>query len=212
MMNRMRAWLSLKLQKGFWFPCVTKALSFLYEKYSLGYRFKVWLKNDSENPSGASELYQACWLLIALLWISFIWWPNELLSEAWARYIGVAVAGYRVSEIMLFALHWIFVSETEKLHSIRRSLAGFILNIVEIALYTSLVVIFTNCEVQAESQWHIVYSHLSAAFGLSLPPTAQPVGCRMVAHAQLAVSSVLFSIAVASLVGGVLRGEKHGSA
>lgn len=211
-MSRLRDWLSRKLQKGFWFPYATKALKFLYEKLSLGYRFKVWLRSGSENPRGASELYQVFWILVVLVWISLIWRQNEVLSDAWALRIGIAIAVYRLADIMLFALHWIFVAETEKLHSIRRSLAGFILNIVEISLCTSVVVILTNCQIQTESQWDIVYNHLSAAFGLSIPATGQAACCRVVAHAQLIVSAVLLAIAVASLVGGVLRGEKHKSA
>jgi len=211
-MNRLRTWLSRKLKSGFWFPCVVCALKYLYEKFSLGYRFKVWLSVDSESLRGASELYQACWLFVALVWICFIWFPSEMLSGAWVKYMGVIIVGYRVSEIVLFALHWVFVSEMERLHGIRRSLAGFILNMIEIALYISIVVILMGCEVQAESQWEVFYNHLSATFGLSLPLTAKLTSCRVVAHAQLVISAVLLSIVIASLVSGILRKEKHESA
>lgn len=211
-MSRLRTWLSRKLKRSFWFPCIVCALKYLYEKLSLGYRFKIWLNVDSESPRGASELYQACWLFVALVWIYFIWFPSEMLSSVLVKYMGVIIAGYRVSEIVLFALYWVFVSEMEKLHSIRRSLAGFILNMVEIALYMSIVVMLIDCEIQAKSQWKVLYNHLSATFGLSLPLTAELTSCRVVAHTQLVVSAVLLSIVIASLVSGILRKEKHESA
>lgn len=204
----MRAWLSKKLKNGFWVPVFITLIRHLYERGSIGYRFKQWLKTDGKSPRGASELYQVCWLVTAVLWLSLIKLPVSLLSETWARNLGVLIAAYRILEIVLFALHWVFVTEDERLHGVRRSLAGFLLNIVEISLYTSIALLLMQCETAVESQWAMVYSNIKATFGLSLPQTANNPICHVSAHSQLVAASILLPLVVASLVGGLLRNTK----
>jgi len=204
----MRTWLSEKLKDGFWVPIFIAIIRHLYERGSIGYRFKQWLRTDGKSPCGASELYQVCWFVTAVLWLSLIKHPVSLLSETWIRNLGALIAAYRVLEIVLFALHWVFVAEDEKLHGVRRSLAGFLLNIVEVSLYASIALLLTQCASAVKSQWAIVYNSIKATFGLSLPQTVDNLVCHVSAHIQLVAASILLSLVVASLVGGLLRNTK----
>ena len=144
-----------------------------------------------------------------MVWLLLIEQPNAMLSLAWVRYVGVAIIAYRILEIFLFVLNWVFAQEGDLLHGVRRSLAGFILNIFEVALCTSIVLILTDCVVVPDSQWGVVYKNLTASFGLSLVPTVDSTCCRVIAHFQLTTAGILLTAAVASLVGGILRKEKN---
>lgn len=208
MIERFRLWLSDKLDDGFWFPTFRKTLTYLYEKFSLGYRFKRWLKTKEKSPAGASELYQLCWLVTALLWVALIEVSVPLPSTVYARGLGVVIATYPIVEIMLFTLYWVFVEKEETLHSVRRSLVAFILNLIEIALYASVVRILTVCTPRLDSPWRVVHENLKATFSLSYPSTTEVAWCHVVSHGQLAVAAMLISVVVASLVNGVLREEK----
>lgn len=208
MIERLRLWLSGKLDDGFWFPTFKKTLTYLYEKFSLGYRFKRWLKTKDKSPAGASELYQLCWLVTALLWVALIEVSAPPLSTVYARRLGVVIATYPIVEVTLFTLHWVFVEEEETLHSVRRSLAGFTLNLIEIALYASVVRILAACVPRLDSPWHVVHENLKVTFTLSYPSTTEVACCHVVSHGQLAVAAMLISVVVASLVNGVLRKEK----
>src|SRR5213593_3869281 len=102
----MRIWLSSKLGRGFWFPAFVVALTFVYQRASVGYCFKRWLRTNEKSPPGASELYQVFWLALTLVWLASINGRVSLLADAWLRYAGAAVAGYRIVEVLLFAFHW----------------------------------------------------------------------------------------------------------
>lgn len=207
MLKQFRDYLRAKLQEGLWFPRLTVILEFALRRLSICQRFKDWLTNPNEkSPRGASELYQLCGLTLAFVWLAFIKLPVEPLSVAWVRYIGAAFAIYRVLEFLIFGLHWVFVARG-KLHAVRRSLAGFVLNLVEVALYTSITLILIDCAPPTGSQWAVMYQNLAATFGLGLAPTAAACCCRVMTHLELITAGTLVSITIASLVGGVLREE-----
>jgi hypothetical protein len=168
----------------------------------------LWLKEPSEEktPRGASELYQLIGLLIGTTWLLVITIPIQPLSFWLVRLIAALLAAYRVLEIFLFSLHWTFVAKA-KLHGVRRSLASFILNLLEVALYSSIIIILAACAPPSASTWTVVYDNLRAVFSLGLPATEAFTVCRIIGHFELVIAGTLLLITVASLVGGVLRGE-----
>jgi hypothetical protein len=204
----MRRWLSKALRNGLWFRPFTNLLTFLNNRVSLSNRLKRWLSHEGINPPGAAELYQLFWLFSLLFWLLVIDREVPWLSQPWVRGIAMAIAAYRIFEILIFALHWVFSAKDEQLHSTRRSLALFLINIIEISLLTSVILTLAGCQTGASSTWSLVYNNLAASFGLSLVQTSGPSVCSFGVHAQVIIAGMLLSIAVASLVGGVLRSEK----
>lgn len=192
------------LEQGFWFPRLTRLLSAIY-RYLPGTIFNRWL-ND---VAGASELYQFIMLLIAVVWLSFVQMPlHPVFATAPFAMIGIFLAVIRPSEILLFSLHWVFVAN-DPLFSVRRSLACFFLNLLEIAFFFAIMSQLASCSLIPSSPWSVVYGNLAAIFKLELVP--RPPGaswCSFLAHYQVIVAGVILPITIASLVGGVLRSEK----
>ena len=211
MLTKIRNWLRTKLSAGFWFPLLQAAIGFLYTRFSVGYRFKRWLADSGDPPRGASELYQAVLLAVAITWLALIdTAPHPLLRDAGFRICGAAVVLYVVTELFLFSLHWTFV-DTGKLHAVRRSLAGFLLNLVEIAFYFSIAFSLLACPGPSTTQWGLLYDNVRAVFTLQLPIDAPAPRCRTLAHYEVIVAATLLVIVIASLVGEVVRKEKDHS-
>jgi hypothetical protein len=149
-----------------------------------------------------------------VLWIAVIRWSVPGLATTPIRVIGAFVAIYFIVEILIFSVHWVFV-ETARLHSVARSLAAFIVNLLEIGLLSSIALVLLDCAPSSTSQWTIVYQHLATTFGLQLMPTVSRAVCGAVTHLELITAGTVLTIAVASLVGGVLRdavGQSDGAA
>lgn len=89
------------------------------------------------------------------------------------------------------------------MHAIRRSLVMFIVNIFELSLYSTVVLILINCSEKIYSQWLILYENLSANFSLSLSPSINSTCCSITTHFQLITAAALISITIASLVRGL---------
>jgi len=211
MLTRIRDWLRTRLIEGFWFPRFQALIRFLHTKLSLGYHFKRWLADGGEAPRGASELYQSVLLGLGLLWISLMdISPLPLLRTTGVRFLGLAVAMYPVTELLLFALQWTFV-DIGRLHAVRRSLAGFLLNLFEIALYFSIAFSLMGCLTQSTTKWVLIYDNLRSVFTLQLMTDAKRLCCSALAHYQVIVAATLLVIVIASLIGAVVRKEKGGS-
>lgn len=209
MKQDLRATLRRWLREGFWFPVFQGALDGLAANVSLGNHWKSWLRDpdDAKPPRGAAEVYQFVWLVGALCWTAGLSISAPLLASGPARAIGGIVALYRVLEIALFALHWVFVS-TSPLHGTRRSLAQFVANLFEVAALSSIALTLWNCQVGTGSAWGSLYSHLASVFTLGVVPVSDSRPCQFVAHAELVTAALLLSVAVASVIGGLVRGEQ----
>jgi len=120
----MLKWLNDKLSRGFYFPCMIKAVSLL-EKASLNYWAKKHIREkiarSKKSPPWVSELYQCLFLVLGFLAFIYSEWINFKLTS-----ILIMVFFYRIFEILNFCLVWIFATEKEvPLHSYRRSIAGW---------------------------------------------------------------------------------------
>ncbi len=206
-MNKLKSWLQKKLEKGFWFPCFQRALTFLHDRVSMGVCLGRWFENGGNPIAGVSELYQFVIFLIGIVWISLINHPPlSILASRPVQVIGIILALYPVTELLIFSLHWTFVA-SEPLVAIRRSLAAFLLNLFEIAIYFSIVFILAQCEQPEKLGWTAVYDSVKSIFNTELIVVADTRCCNLLAHYELVIAVILLAIVIASLVGGVLRKE-----
>lgn len=202
-----RRWLAKVLHRGLWFPGFTRLVQLMSDKLSLGVRFKRWLAQGQANPPGASELYQVIWLFVLAVWLALVDVRVEWASTAAVRYFGVAVVGYRVFEIAIFCLSWVFASAGETLHSARRSIAMLFVNLIEIALATSVAVLMIGCA--SQSPLSTLYAHLSAAFSMGPPAHNAGIACSIASHGQLVASYLIVFVLLGSLIGAIIRKDKR---
>ena len=194
-----------RLSSGFWYPPFVRFVDFTYTRLSLGYGWSRWLAIGDESPDGASESYQAAWLAVGAVWVTFIYSVPGLSGRLFV-WLGVALALYRVSEIFLFSVHWVFAARKD-LSATRRSLAGFLVNLLELSVFFTVLSILRRCS-DSQNRWTIWYEHLRSIWTLELVPTSGSRSCRVFGHYEVVVAGALLLIVVASLVGGVLRREK----
>ena len=201
-LDSLRKWLTSQLKTGFWFPVLTRILDRTY-KILPGTKFSVWL----EHADGAPELCGLLTLVVGLLWLAVIQMgAHPALSSPLVQHLSSVVPMVRVTEILLFSLHWVF-SANAPLRSVRRSLAAFFLNLVEIAVMFSILRLLGRCT--EESPARVLWQSLSANFQLeAVAHPAGPSWCGFLAHFQTVLAGLVLTIAIASLVGGVLREEK----
>ncbi len=208
MNTNLKECLAAWLENGFWFHRLVTIIRWAYLHLSLGYAFNRWLTRNGQAPEGASEAYQAVVLVVGITWLGFIespvWWIFETRI---ARFAGSAIVLYRVTEVFVFALHWILAAEG-RLGAIRRSLAGFVVNLCELAVWFPIAFLLVGCVASPIHKLRLAYDHLHAVWSLELANTS-PGGlfCRVFSHYEIIVAGTLLLIVVASLVGGVLREE-----
>jgi len=150
----------------------------------------------SETPPWVSELYQLGSLIVAFL---FLYTANAVSGPI--AVIIVLLMLYRPFEIFLFLVKWIF-SDMPPLHSYRRSLAGFGLNVAEIVLYFSAASITAGC---IDSVPVAIYSSLRTVVTIGPVQTCEMscVHCMTLLSAQIIEAYFLIVVVVASAIGGL---------
>jgi hypothetical protein len=113
----------------------------------------------------------------------------------------VCLSLYRPLEMFMFLVNWIFAHE-DPLHSYKRSLAGFGLNVVEIVLYFAAAYVAAGC---VDSVAVSVYSSLRTV--VTIGPTvvcdsSTCIRCVGLLAAQIVVAYFLILVVVASAIGG----------
>ena len=207
MLEQIRTRLRASLEKGFWFPRFCAIIDFAYSRFSLGAHFNRWLANGGDAPKGVSELYQVVLVLIGFVWVLVVDSPiHPALTSQPLQLVGILIALYWITELFVFSLHWTFVA-TGELEAIRRSLATFLLNLVEIALFFAIVFTLTGC--RSMTGWTAIYDSITSVFNLRLVAVQDNLCCRVAAHYEIIVAGTLLAIIIASLVGAVVRPEKH---
>jgi hypothetical protein len=203
MPGQWRAVLHRRLEHGFWFPLFTTVIRRTYEHLSLCRRWNRFLRD----VDGASESYQVVAVLAGAVWLALIRnaTPTILHTSAAVK-VGGFVALYRVTEIFVFSIHWVFVAELP-LSRVRRSLAGFLVNLLELPVFFAIAFALLDCSVGRGSVWSLFYEHLRSVWTLDLTESCGGAGCRLLAHYEMACAGLVLLIVVASLVGGVLRPE-----
>ena len=196
----------LKKHDGFWFPAVRWLLDWLFQTTSVGYRVNVCFEKKSLGGSWVSEFYQLLWVVIGLCWIAVIEWP-VLTGSAWIV-LGLIVAFYRVSEILLLSIHWLLVAEGP-VESYRRSLFAFLLNLCEVSIFFSIAYLLLGCVDPLQGAWSVLFEGLQSVFGLKTALThVNSCWAQGLPRLQLIISWVLVALIVANLVSVISRGEK----
>ena len=209
MLERLRARLRASLEKGFWFPLFCWIIDTVYNRLSLGRFFNVWLANGGEAPRGASELYQFALVIVGLAWVWLVDSPIHPALTSWPlQFVGILVALYWITELFVFSLHWAFVAKGP-LVAARRSLAAFMLNLIEIALFFAIVFALADCRDSDMAGWLTVYDSITSVFNLQLVTVRDTLGCHIAAHYEIIVAGILLVIIIASLVGAVVRLDKN---
>jgi hypothetical protein len=96
----------------------------------------------------------------------------------------------------------------KKLESTRRSLAMFLVNLVEIALYFTVILTLCGCYSDPSKNWNNVYQNIQSIFNLDLIDVQNSTCCIIFSHYELIVATTVMTIVIASLVGAVIREEK----
>ena len=121
------------------------------------------------------------------------------------RYVAVIIPSYRLIDISLFALHWVFV-ESRHLEQPRRSLAGFIGNLFEVSIFVTIAQVLTSTPQAGTSVWSTLTTNIAGVFALQ-PTVDSSVGgvSTWIARCQSAIAWFLLIIVVANLIGAVVR-------
>lgn len=216
-----------KLPGTFYFGPLSCLLSFLQRYvFCLNYRAKKYVRtrcNAAKTPQWVSESIQIVWLLVGVAVLSCVnngITERDLLIDKILGFPGVvndgivkgflvALVTYRLLEIVVFVLNWILVSEgNEKLHSYRRALVGFFLNLIELAIYTTIIARFFSCWYMPASGLEAVIASLSNLVSIG-GGGGLPKGCLCFGFSLVKAFGAwtIVAVTIASLVGGILREE-----
>ena len=193
--------------EGFWFPRFTWTICFLHNLLSpRQWRWveKLLNKFAKDEPS-KSEIYQSIWVVIGAIWLLLIKYP--MLTGNFWMYLGAGFALYRPLDIFLFTLDWLFVKENP-VKSFRRSLSTFLLNMVEIGIYFSIVYILFNSSISNQTVWITVMANIKAVFVLEkLSGLSDNTILNNLGSIQLVLSWFLYVVILANVVGSLNRTE-----
>src|SRR3990172_3779800 len=142
-------------------------------------------------------LLDVCMLLIARP-LTISWWlPVLLLLQLWVL--------YRTLDIFLFAVGWVFVHRGA-LHSNRRSLLGFMLNLLELAILSASAK-YTLLPTPTDPKWRVVIVDFSRLITLSPPTFPEGVfaSTQWVDVASVIPGAFLLLVILAGLAGSIVR-------
>lgn len=123
----------------------------------------------------------------------------------WLRWSMALLVGYRLFELGVFLLSWLLV-DAGPLHSYRRSIISFSINIAEVALLSTILDALVPCgSLQGFSAF---WSHVSAMISLDGGDVLTRHGvCRAVSVVRFGFGVILMLLALATLAGGLIRAE-----
>ncbi len=156
---------------------------------------------------GVSESYVLVRLILGVLWLSLIntrLMPFMASSLAWI--LGSIFAVWLMFDIFIFTLKWIF-TETEPVEDVRRSLFFFFINIVEIALFSSIALILSRCA--NDPPWCVFYKCFRSIFKFELFEVSGDCGLfgKLLIHFQLVIGVLLILVIIAGLAGSIRKGK-----
>jgi len=201
-------WLNNHLPKSIYLGFLEACLGRLYN-WSPAHRINERVKRTlgtKLSPRWVSELYQLASVAsaVALLFLA----PN---NPEWALFPIAAYCIWRLIEIFVFALHWVFVAR-DPVESFRRSLFAFLVNVLEVALFTSILMVISQCAERGASRGELLYRNLASIFSFSvLNDFGTGVACWLLPRAELTIGWVLLLIALTVVISGITRRE-HGTA
>jgi hypothetical protein len=128
-------WFNSKLPSGLYGGPLKRSLAWCDKRFSLNnwydkrIRMKLCMAPDAKSPQWVAEVYQLgsfCVALVLLVLAGFL--------PRWLSVIVAAFALYRPFEILIFAINWVFI-HSDPLHSYKRSLVSFLINIAEVVVF-----------------------------------------------------------------------------
>lgn len=190
---------------GYLLGGLSVAQRWLETKWSLSYLFNKEIKarikqEHGKAPKWASELYVVSAIAIA---VSAYYLATPIAGLQWLGLLIVVWPSYRISDMLVFFVGWIFVHE-DKIASFRRSLLTFFLNMIELSLlFGTLEISIGNGLPQAGKLNHFFLYLVSIATITS--PTVVTSNQGIIEIVRFIVSLLLVLIMVSTLVGGLLR-------
>jgi hypothetical protein len=154
------------------------------------------------SPMWASELYQLIALAGGLALIA--WLPDPGRVQRLLKISLGVVALFRLFEVMLFALHWVFV-DRRPVKDFRRSLLAFSLGLIELAVFATLILFWCTGGFSG-SRWALLYAVAGAVFTQSLP-RIEGIGAQLLLHLVIGEAWLLLLVVIAVVVSGITRGE-----
>ena len=200
-------WLDRKLSAGLYNGPVRLLIDWADRRLSLNGIFKRFIQTrlalpaGTKTPSWVSEFYQLSSFVVAILLLLV-----ARFAPPWAGLISAMVGLYRPFEILLFAVAWIFI-HTDPLHSYKRSLAGFLMNLAEVVVFFAAAYLGLGLIEAPAHMSTALYSSLRTTVTIGPAATADPPASWLggtLLIAQIVVSYFLTIVVITSVV-GVLR-------
>ncbi len=203
-------WLDRKLSAGLYRGPISRLVAWCDRSLSLNKLYKSYVRKrlcvpeGTKSPAWVSELYQCLSLGLAVVLLVV-----ARFAPRWLSYTVATVALYRPLEILLFAVRWVFV-HTDPLHSYKRSLAGFIINIAEVVVFYAAAYLgygFVNDPPLISTA---LYSSLRTTVTIGPTSTAEPPGSWLAGTlimTQIVVSYFLTIVVIANVVGTLRKKE-----
>ena len=160
------------------------------------------MKANDRAPAWVSEGYQLASLILAFVLIAAA--PH---SNSFFKLLMVIVALIRLADILIFILAWVFVHQRD-IRSHRRSLAGFMVNFLEVVVFYGLIYICLGLVKGTAPISTALYSSIRTSVTIGPASTLEPPDCPyagFVIGSQIVLSFVLFSIVVSNVVGEIQR-------
>lgn len=176
-------------------------------KLSVGKAVGARLSRGSSAPKGkllawVGDAYQILWVALTAILLAT---ASSGTLPPWLAWTLGAVLTYRLSEMSFFLLGWILIDEGP-LHSYRRSVVGFFLNALEVALAAATLDALSGCS--ALPVFDAFWTHLSTLMSLDGGDVLDRTGaCRAIPVARFGFGAVIMLLALATIAGGLIRAE-----
>jgi hypothetical protein len=157
-------------------------------------KFTMTIDGQTKLHPIVAEVYQL--FMLAVIVMALWQMPNAAGQVWWCLFLGVAL--YRGWEILIIGLKWLLVDEAP-IHSYRRSLVCFALNLLEISsIYT--VAGFSMDKAVSRQQFWQVLENLGHAFKLEKPPLHGPYATLFSVE-----STIMIIFVLACVISGIHR-------
>jgi hypothetical protein len=210
LLQSVRDFLRSSLRDGFWFHRFVHLINIIHSRFSIVNRFDYWLSlGGRDYVRGGTELIQCVIVVLGVVWLGVVQLPlHPFLFSPLARLLGFVASLYVIAELFVFMLHWVFAANAP-LHSKRRSLALFIANIPQLAVFFAIMFVLAGCRSDAIAWYDLLVEHLGALVKLDAIPFQRWSHCWWFAHFELLMGTMVLTIVIASLVGAIVRDERQ---
>ena len=203
-------WMDERFNKGIFKRLLANAVKWYMDNVSPNTYLKEYVRNQLKTettPPWVSDLYICVLFIIGILLVLL----SAILPYYRSMFIAI-IALLRPLDILMFTLEWVFLAG-KPVHSYRRSLAGFILNIAEVVIYFAAAYIGFGLIKASPIIPTALYSSLRTSVTIGPIATLEPPNCPwagLIISYQIGITYFLIIIAVAGVVGALRqRGEKN---